>query len=129
MPLAPRPAPLRATVWEPLARGVRALAAVACLGVLAACTVPPTSGVAAANDPPMTNAQLAQRTDNETLARLSGTAMVRGRVTLPPGTEFEALLIDPSRPELLASILGRHNGVLGRDVIETVRGLGYRVPQ
>lgn len=102
--------------------------AVAAAGVLAlsACTTPPTAGGShsswnARTDPPMTNAQLDSSTiNNETLAKVTGTAMVRGSVKLPADTRFEAVLIDPSRPELFCQHLAapRHQD----DIVDSADG-------
>ena len=104
---------------------LRALAVVAGAATLAACTIPPTAGLGggpntAIGDPPLTNATLAQRLDNETLAKLGGTAMLGKGVAVPPGAEFKAELIDPSRPELFSRMLwGKHQRVLGRDIVDS----------
>lgn len=109
-----------APTWR---RRWRALALAACAAALAACTMPPTAGGGQTNtaigDPPLTNATMAERIENETMAQLRGTAMLRKGVAVPAGAEFEAVLLNPSRPELFSrALFGSQKRVLGRDIVE-----------
>ncbi|MFV0679181.1 META domain-containing protein [Ottowia sp.] len=113
-----------------------ALTVILATSALAGCASAPGPTPAAATTAtmPMTNAEQEFAMENEHMAYLTGSATWPGAVALPPGATFEAQLIDHSRADIMAPLLGRHQQalgqVLGRDVAESPHQpvVRFRIP-